>query len=109
MGRLIAFTPVQTAVLPLLLKDKTHSLYSSHGQFGDICISAPTGSGKTLAYVIPIVEVKKKKSVSIFFFLCVLSEIIRLFVDSFDACSLSIAGANCSSNARFGRAGEREL
>ncbi|CAG8478998.1 2286_t:CDS:10, partial [Paraglomus brasilianum] len=51
------FFAVQTAVLPLLLKDKTHSLYSSHGQFGDICISAPTGSGKTLAYVIPIVEI----------------------------------------------------
>jgi len=60
MGRLIAFTLVQTAVLPLLLKDKTRALYSSHGHFGDLCISAPTGSGKTLAYVIPIVEVKRK-------------------------------------------------
>ncbi|CAG8480773.1 5060_t:CDS:10 [Paraglomus occultum] len=51
------FFAVQTAVLPLLLKDNTRALYSSHRHFGDICISAPTGSGKTLAYVIPIVEI----------------------------------------------------
>lgn len=36
---------VQTAVIPLLLKDG-----------GDVCISAATGSGKTLSYILPIVQ-----------------------------------------------------
>lgn len=36
---------VQTAVIPLLLKDG-----------GDVCISAATGSGKTLSYMLPIVQ-----------------------------------------------------
>ncbi|BCS18562.1 putative ATP-dependent RNA helicase DBP6 [Aspergillus puulaauensis] len=39
---------VQSAVIPLLLKDpKSHS--------GDLCVSAATGSGKTLSYVLPLV------------------------------------------------------
>ena len=42
-------TPIQAAVLPLLLSGpEQHS--------GDLCISAATGSGKTLAYALPIVE-----------------------------------------------------
>lgn len=44
---------VQTAVIPLLLKDG-----------GDICISAATGSGKTLSYVLPIVQLLSTRVVT---------------------------------------------
>ncbi|KAF9887375.1 ATP-dependent RNA helicase dbp6 [Aspergillus nanangensis] len=40
--------PVQSAVIPLLLKGAKH-------HSGDLCISAATGSGKTLSYVLPLV------------------------------------------------------
>jgi hypothetical protein len=52
-------TPVQTALLPLLLPSDRlkRSLYLPYDPPSDICVSAPTGSGKTLAYVLPIVEV----------------------------------------------------
>jgi hypothetical protein len=55
----VAQSPVQTALLPLLLPSDRlkRSLYLPYDPPSDICVSAPTGSGKTLAYVLPIVEV----------------------------------------------------
>jgi len=37
-------TPVQSAVIPILLKNK------------DVCVEAATGSGKTLAFLIPLIQ-----------------------------------------------------
>lgn len=42
-------TPVQAATLPLFLSNK------------DVCVDACTGSGKTLAFVLPIVQLLKRK------------------------------------------------
>jgi ATP-dependent RNA helicase DDX55/SPB4 len=41
-------TPVQTATIPLFLKNK------------DVCVEATTGSGKTIAFGIPIFEILSK-------------------------------------------------
>ena len=47
-------TPIQTAVLPLLLP-------GSDQHKGDLCVSAATGSGKTLAYALPLIENFREK------------------------------------------------
>ena len=44
-----AMTPVQSATIPLFMKNK------------DVAVEAVTGSGKTLAFVIPIVEILAKR------------------------------------------------
>ncbi|GAA5973548.1 hypothetical protein JCM11641_007113 [Rhodosporidiobolus odoratus] len=58
---------VQTATLPLLLPTPPNpfltSLYPPH-PLRDLLVSAPTGSGKTLSYVVPIVEVLQKRTVT---------------------------------------------
>lgn len=45
--------PVQTDVMPMILKD-----FVCEGTYrpNDICVCSPTGSGKTLAFAIPIVQ-----------------------------------------------------
>jgi ATP-dependent RNA helicase DDX55/SPB4 len=43
-------TPVQEATIPLLLSHK------------DVAIDAATGSGKTLAFVVPVVEILRRRS-----------------------------------------------
>ncbi|GAA5905491.1 hypothetical protein JCM6882_004767 [Rhodosporidiobolus microsporus] len=59
---------VQTAVLPLLLpsppsSSQTSSLYPPLPP-RDLLVSAPTGSGKTLSYVVPLVEVLARRTVT---------------------------------------------
>ncbi|MCL7037068.1 hypothetical protein MKW94_015203 [Papaver nudicaule] len=47
-------TPVQKATIPLFCQNK------------DVCVDAATGSGKTLAFVIPLVEILRRRSSDIF-------------------------------------------
>ena len=54
-----SFFPVQTAVLPILLKSSQKTFLQPR----DICVSAPTGSGKTLSYALPIIQVLKSRLV----------------------------------------------
>ncbi|XP_046996978.1 ATP-dependent RNA helicase DDX51 [Schistocerca americana] len=50
--------PVQAQVIPWLLSSANKpSMYWP----SDICVSAPTGSGKTLAFVLPIVQILRKR------------------------------------------------
>lgn len=52
--------PVQAQVIPWLLSSANKpSMYWR----SDICVSAPTGSGKTLAFVLPIVQILRKRVV----------------------------------------------
>ena len=46
-----SMTPVQSAAMPLFLKNK------------DVCVQAVTGSGKTLAFIIPMVEMILRRTV----------------------------------------------
>ncbi|KAJ4450547.1 hypothetical protein ANN_01974 [Periplaneta americana] len=54
------FFPVQAQVIPWLL-----SVHSKPVQYWlrDVCVSAPTGSGKTLAFVLPIVQMLRRRMV----------------------------------------------
>lgn len=59
----LSLLAVQATVIPLLLSTPlSRSLYP-HSSISDLCISAPTGSGKTLSYVIPILEVLRRRKV----------------------------------------------
>jgi len=44
-------TPVQAATIPLFLQNK------------DVVVEAVTGSGKTLAFLIPIIEIIKRREI----------------------------------------------
>ncbi|ESO99581.1 hypothetical protein LOTGIDRAFT_238800 [Lottia gigantea] len=59
------FFPVQTSILPLILKDCGGQVgFSRTGSpLRDVCVSAPTGSGKTLAYVLPILHILLPRNV----------------------------------------------
>lgn len=52
-----SFFPVQSAVLPILLKSINFPFVTPR----DICVSAPTGSGKTLSYAIPVIQALKER------------------------------------------------
>ena len=51
--------PVQSAVLPILIKS---SFPTSPSRQRDILVSAPTGSGKTLSYAIPLVQALQSRN-----------------------------------------------
>lgn len=55
-----SFFPVQTAVLPLLLRSASRPYLQPR----DICVSAPTGSGKTLSYALPIIQTLRSRKVT---------------------------------------------
>ncbi|KAF5397686.1 putative dead box ATP-dependent RNA helicase [Paragonimus heterotremus] len=48
--------PVQSSVIPLILRSYRMTKRRPLCRPSDLCISAPTGSGKTLAYAVPIVQ-----------------------------------------------------
>ena len=56
---------VQTQVIPVLLDNSAlgHVVGRAGYRPSDICCSAPTGSGKTLAFVLPIVQVLRRRVV----------------------------------------------
>lgn len=56
---LTEFFPVQSEVIPVLLKQNIHPCIYPQ----DICVSAPTGSGKTLSYALPIAHTLMVESV----------------------------------------------
>ncbi|EDV29576.1 uncharacterized protein TRIADDRAFT_52102 [Trichoplax adhaerens] len=55
--------PVQSTIIPTILKDYQHFGLCTPLPVHDICVSAPTGSGKTLVYVLPIIQVLMRRSV----------------------------------------------
>ncbi|XP_055328290.1 ATP-dependent RNA helicase DDX51-like [Paramacrobiotus metropolitanus] len=52
---MINFFPVQSAVIPEILRYQTFQRYYARRP-RDLCVCAPTGSGKTLSYVLPILH-----------------------------------------------------
>ncbi|KAI7866841.1 P-loop containing nucleoside triphosphate hydrolase protein [Spinellus fusiger] len=76
---------VQMAVIPVFLA--RHSLYDTRRPPGDLCISAPTGSGKTLAYVLPIVDILSKRTITRLRALVVLPtrDLVMQVKETFDA------------------------
>lgn len=59
-NKITHFFPVQAQLIPWLLcfHRKCKKFWPR-----DVCVSAPTGSGKTLAFVLPIVQILKKRMV----------------------------------------------
>lgn len=54
------FFPVQTAVIPVLLRMNALECICPR----DVCVAAPTGSGKTLAYSLPIIQTLLRRRVT---------------------------------------------